>query len=72
MLYTTDAATARQMIPNIMLAFKYLMYILSGSSRSSLVVGKWLKVGEGWGQRLNVEVEIVGSKGPGKKETVFL
>jgi len=51
MLYTTDAATARQMIPNIMLAFKYLMYILSGSSRSSLVVGKWLKVGEGWGQR---------------------
>jgi len=34
MLYTTDAATARQMIPNINLAFKFLMLVLSRSRRS--------------------------------------
>ncbi len=40
MLYTTDAATARQMIPNIMLAFKCLMYILSGSDRDQSAKGQ--------------------------------
>ena len=53
MLYTTDAATARQMIPNIILAFKFLILILSRSHRVYLVEGRggegggWDEVGDG-------------------------
>jgi len=53
MLYTTDAATARQMIPNINLAFKFLILLLSRLDRSNLV-GKRKRLGMDGAKRQNV------------------
>ena len=53
MLYATDAATARQMIPNINLALMFLMLLLSRLDRSNLV-GKGERVGMDEPKRQNV------------------